>query len=265
MISFSPIWAIVLRHVRLYRHDINLLLVLLYWPILDIVTWGFLGSWIQQTSGTAEFQNYEAIALLGILLWQVVGRGGNIIALGFAEELWQNNIINLFSLPLRIVEWIWGIVLLYAIAIGITISCCMLLIYGLYDVSMWYMFSSFMIFLPPLFFCGIWLGFICLQIMVFRGKRGTELGFVAVWFMLPFSGAYYPIEVLPAWGQMISACLPMSYVFTGMRAYLMHQQDPTAYLIKGYILAITYAALAIAGFVYLFNRAKVKGLARLPD
>jgi ABC-2 type transport system permease protein len=265
MIAFSPIWAVVLRHVHLYRHDINLLLMLLYWPILDILTWGFLGSWIQHASGEPEFQNYEAIALLGILLWQVVGRGGNIIAITFAEELWQNNMVNLFSLPLRIAEWICGIILLYAITIGITIGCCMLLIYSLYDVSMWYMVSSFMIFLPPLFICGIWLGFTCLHIMVLRGKRGTELGFVAIWFMLPFSGAYYPIEVLPAWGQMLSAALPMSYVFQGMRAYLMHQQDPTSYLIKGYLLSIIYAAIAIILFAYLFNRSKVKGLARLSD
>jgi hypothetical protein len=45
----------------------------------------------------------------------------------------------------------------------------------------------------------------------------------------------------------------------------MHQQDPTAYLIKGYILAIGYATIAIVGFVYLFNRAKRRGLARLSD
>ncbi len=264
MISLSPIWAIVLRHTRLYRHDVNLLLVLLYWPILDILTWGFLGSWIQQ-SGSSEFKNYEAIALLSILLWQIIGRGGNIIAIAFAEELWQNNIVNLFSLPLRTIEWICGVILLYAIMMGITTACCMLLVYCLYSVSMWFMLSSFILFLPPLFFAGIWLGFTCLQIMVLRGKRGTELGFVAIWFMLPFSGAYYPIEVLPAWGQTLSSCLPMSYVFQGMRAYLIHEQDPISYLTKGYVLGIIYALLAIAGFIYFFEQTKLKGLARLSD
>jgi len=265
MINISAIWAIVLRHIRLYRHDINWMLSILYWPILDILTWGFLGAWIQQSSDIAELQNYKAIALLGILLWQVIGRGGNIIAIAFAEELWQNNIINLFSLPLRITEWICGVIVLYALTIGITIGCCMIVIYCLYDVSLWYMLSALTLFLPPLFFSGIWLGFTCLQIMVLRGKRGTELGFVVIWFLLPFSGAYYPIEVLPAWGQWLSKLLPMSYVFQGMRAYLIHQQDPTSYLVTGYALGIAYASIAMILFAYLFNRSKVKGLARLSD
>ena len=101
--------------------------------------------------------------------------------------------------------------------------------------------------------------------MVLLGKRGVELGFVAVWFLLPFSGAYYPIEVLPAWGQKVSAFLPMSYVFQSLRAYVMHQQDPTSNLIKGYALSILYATIAILLFVYCFNHAKQKGLARLTD
>src|SRR6266498_3746127 len=73
MISFTPIWAIVLRHIRLWKRDINFLLGGFYWPVLDIIIWGFLGAWIQQ-SQTAQFHNYEVAALLGILLWQVIGR-----------------------------------------------------------------------------------------------------------------------------------------------------------------------------------------------
>ena len=124
---------------------------------------------------------------------------------------------------------------------------------------------NFFLFFPPLFLCGIWLGFTCLQIIVLLGKRGMELGFITIWFLLPFSGAYYPIEILPSWGQTLSGLFPMSYIFTGMRLYVGNQQDPTLYLIKGYILSILYAASAILLFIYLFNYSKQKGLARLSD
>jgi ABC-2 type transport system permease protein len=180
-----------------------------------------------------------------------------------SEELWSNNVVNLFSLPLRTAEWIGGIILFYAIMMAITTITCMLVVFMLYDVSIWYVVSTFFIFLPPLFFSGIWMGFTCLQIVVTLGKRGIELGSVVGWFLLPFSGVYYPVEVLPHWGQMISAYLPMSYVFQGMRGYVMHQQDPTPYLIKGYALGILYALGAVLLFVYCFNRSKQKGLARL--
>jgi ABC-2 type transport system permease protein len=264
MISFAPIWALVLRHTRLWKRDLNFLLAGFYWPLLDIVIWGFLGSWIAQ-SQMVEFQHYKVAALLGILLWQIVGRGCNIMAFVFCEELWSQNVVTLFSLPLRTVEWMLGTVLFYAIMISMTSVFCMFVIVLLYDVAFWYLFKTFLLFALPLFFSGIWIGFMALQILVMLGKRCLELAFVVGWFLLPFSGAFYPIEILPWWGQMLSSCLPMSYVFTGMREYVMHQQDPTSYLIKGCVLSILYALCSSMLFVYCFNRSKQKGLARLAD
>lgn len=183
----------------------------------------------------------------------------------FCEELWNHNVINLFSLPLRTIEWILGVVIFYTMMMGMTTIFCMLVISALYNVSMWNLLSTFLIFVPPLFFSSIWLGFTGLQITVMLGKRGVELGYVIGWFLAPFSGAFYPTEILPSWAQTISAFLPMSYAFKGMRGYLMYEQDPTVYLIKGYIMSILYAASAVLLFIYCFNQSKRNGLARLTD
>lgn len=264
MISWSPIWAVTLRHLRLYRRDPNLPLMVLYWPLLDILTWGFLGAWIQQ-SGISQFQNYELVALLGVLLWQIAGRGANAISFALCEEIWQNNVINLFSLPLRMSEWIMGTICYFTLmvtAVGLTSVLC---IYAFYDLPLGELLYNYLLFFPPLYLCGIWLGFTCLQIIILAGKRGIELAFVVIWFLLPFSGAYYPMEVLPAWGQHLGALFPMSYIFTGMRNYLMHGYNPSMNLLKGYVLSIAYAIAAILLFIYLFNRSKQKGLARLTD
>lgn len=262
MISLISIWAVVLKHLRLWRNDLNYILAGFYWPILDIMIWGFLGSWIQQAQ---TFNNYEAAALLGILLWQLIGRGCNIMVFAFVEEIWSNNIVNLFSMPLRISEWMLAIVCLNAILMSLTSLFCMFVIYFLYKVSLWYLFTTFLLFAPPLFFSCIWIGFSCLPVIVMFGKRGIEVAYVIGWFFAPFSGAYYPLEVLPAWAQTLSRCIPMSYIFKGMREYVMHEQDPTRYLLIGYALSITYAILAILLFVYCFNQSKRYGLARLVD
>ena len=264
MISFASVWAIVLRLARVWRRDVNLLLAGFYWPLLDILVWGFLGSWVAQ-GGIAQYPNYKATVLLGILLWGLVGRGSNLMGFSFCEELWSNNIVNLFSLPLRITEWMIGIVLFYLIIISITSAFSMIVIALVHDVNLFDILPIFLMFAPPLLFSGIWLGFTCLQVCVTLGKRGVELGFVVGWFLMPFCGAYYPVDVLPVWGQKISACLPMSYVFKAMREYLMHQQDPTSNLIIGYVLSIIYATSAALIFVYCFNRSKRRGLARLAD
>lgn len=139
----------------------------------------------------------------------------------------------------------------------------LIFIYLLYNVSLASLISNYFLFAPPLWFSSIWIAFTCLQIIAVVGKRGVELGFIFGWILLPFSGAYYPIDVLPAWARAFSKVLPMSYVFTGMRDYVMKQQDPIANLIIGYVLSILYAICALMLFVYFFNRAKRKGLAQL--
>lgn len=264
MISWSPIWAVTLRHLRLYRRDPNLPFMVLYWPLLDILTWGFLGAWVQQ-SGITEFHNYELVALLGVLLWQVAGRGATPIAFTMCEEIWQNNVINIFSLPLRMIEWILGTICYFTFMVAAVGLASILCIYAFYELPLSTLLYNYFLFFPPLYFCGIWLGFTCLQIIILTGKRGIELAFVVIWFLLPFSGAYYPMEVLPDWGQRLGALFPMSYVFTGMRNHLMHGHNPGINLLKGYVLSIGYAIGAILLFIYLFNRAKHKGLTRLTD
>ncbi len=264
MISFASIWAVVLRHTRVWRHDLNPLLASFYWPLLDIMMWGFLGAWIAQ-SGNSELHNYQSVALLAVLLWQVVGRGSNFMVSSFTEELYANNIVNLFTLPLRISEWMCGIVLFYVIGISITSLICIGAISVFFDLSVGHLLSTFFIFLPPLFFSCIWIGFSCLSIVVAWGKRSVELAWVISWFLMPFSGAYYPVEVLPAWAQNVSSYIPFAYVFQGMRGYVMHDQDPTPYLVKAYVLSVLYAACAVVLFIYCFNRSKKNGLARLAD
>ncbi len=264
MISLSSIWVVVLRHLHVWRRDPNLILAGLYWPVLDILIWGFLGSMMQQPGGVA-FEDYKATALLGILLWQVFARGSILTVTTIAEELCFYNVINLFSLPLLTVEWITGSLFFSFIITSFIAACCMLLIVMLYGIPLWHTLSTFIIFLPPLFFSSIWLAFTCLQIVISKGKQGVEFGFIGACFLATFSGAYYPPSVLPAWGQTLSTFLPMSYVFEGMRGYLMRGNDPTPFLIKGYIMSITYAAAAVGLFIYRFNRSRQKGLARLTD
>jgi ABC-2 type transport system permease protein len=264
MISFPSIWAITLRHSRLLMRDTNLKLAHFYWPLLDVLIWGFLGSWIQKMQGSPS-HNYEAIALLGILLWQTAARSSIVTMQAFLEELWAQNLINLFSLPMSLAEWILGVMLYNGIMSIVTVFYCVGLIFLLYKLSIWYLLSTFLIFAPPLFISGLCIGFACLCCIAYLGKRAQELGFVFAWFFAPFSTAFYPMEVLPPWAQAISYCLPMSHVFMGMRKYLIEHQDPTPYLIKGYAMSCGYATIAVVLFVFLFQKSKQKGLARLSD
>ena len=261
--KFSSVWAIVLRHTRLWMRDLNLIMVTLYWPFLDVLIWGFLGAWMQKIQTTG--QNFEIVFLLGILLWQVVARTACWVAASFDEEIQAGNLINLFTLPLHISEWIAGIVLFSSMLTLATAIYCIGLMMCFYSISFWQMLSMFIMFAPPLFICGIWLGFLGLQVLVSCGKRGREVIYIFAWAAAPFCSAFYPREVLPHWAQIISYCLPMSYIFEAMRSYLLRGTNPWPAVFLGLIMALIYAGSAIIIFIHLFNKSKQKGLARLSD
>jgi len=264
MPSLNAIWAIYLRHYRLLVRDANLLLATFYWPLLDILIWGFLGSWIQRIQ-SGGLEQYEVIALLGIVLWQTTCRSAIVTAGAFVEELWSRNILNLLSLPISLFEWIAGITLYNFILSCATSAYCMLLIFLIYHFPMWSFISSFCLFAFPLFLSGLWLGFMCLYLVTILGKRSHELAYVLAWFFAPFSTAFYPKEILPEWAQTVSAFLPMSYIFEGMRAYLIQGANPTIPILKALIMSSAYLTIAIFIFRYGFNKSKNKGLARLAD
>jgi ABC-2 type transport system permease protein len=264
MLSFHAIIALALRHARLLRRDANYLLSMFYWPLLDVLIWGFLGSYIQnvQTNG---YQNYTAVALLCIILWRTTSTSAIVTARAFVEELWSHNLINIVSLPLTLTEWFAGITLYNTLMSCATAVYCTLLIMFFYGLSPALIFGKFVLFAPPLFLSGLALGTLCLAIIAYCGKRAEELLYVFAWFFAPFSAAFYPREILPGWAQMISDALPMSYIFTGLRVSMLSEGDPTPYLIKGYLMAIAYLIIALLAFVFAFHKSKNRGLARLSD
>jgi ABC-2 type transport system permease protein len=262
MVSMQSIWALTLRYLHLFFHDTNVKISTFYWPFLDIVLWGFLGSWMQSAQANSLF-DFQAVTLLCIVLWQVTVRSAQFIFRCFLEELWTRNLVNMFSLPMSLGEWIVSLVLYSGIMTLMTVIFCTALMVLLYGISFWYIFSALLLFVPPLFISGVWLGIMCLQSLAYFGKRADEIGWVLTWFFAPFSGAFYPLYVLPAWAQTVSRYLPMGYAIDGMRNYLMLQKDPIPYVIKAYLMSIAYTAISIAIFVWLFNRAKQRGLVRL--
>lgn len=262
MVSLRSIWGLTRRYLLLFFHDTNVKISTFYWPFLDIVLWGFLGSWIQSTQVNSTV-NYQAIALLCIVLWQITARSAQFLFRCFLEELWTRNLVNMFSLPISLPEWIASLIIYSGVMSLITAVFCMLLMVVLYSMPFWHICFTALLFAPPLFISGIWIGMICLQSLAYFGKRADEIGWVLSWFFAPFSGAFYPLEVLPAWAQTVSAWLPMGYAIDGMRHYLMTQEIPWKSIFIAYAMSMLYAGIATLIFAWLFNRAKQRGLVRL--
>jgi len=216
--SAQRIWALVMRHIYIWKSSVMRLIDSIYWPAVQMVMWGFMTQYLlPQASFVAQA---AGVLLSGLLLWEVVVRGNLSLSIAFLEEMWSRNLGHLFVSPIR--SW--------EMATGIIIAALLRTLLGLVPVSLmaWAFFgySIYSLGLPLVAFFAIlqmfsWSIGLAMSGMIMRvGQSAESFAWAAVFILMPVSGVYYPVSVLPHWMQVISLALPPTYVFEGMRAIL---------------------------------------------
>src|SRR5213592_4724474 len=107
----------VLRYWYLLMSSWPRLLELLYWPALQVITWGFLQFYIAQN---ANFFARAGGTLIGaVILWDILFRGQLGFSISFLEEMWARNIGNLMMSPLRPIEFLLSLMIMSLIRLMI--------------------------------------------------------------------------------------------------------------------------------------------------
>jgi ABC-2 type transport system permease protein len=108
-LGFAPvdrlrrIGAILLRHLYLMRSSWLRVFDLAYWPLMQMILWGFINSFLATQSSWVL--RAGGILIGAILLWDVLVRGQFGLTLSLLEEMWSRNFANLFVSPLRPAEY----------------------------------------------------------------------------------------------------------------------------------------------------------------
>jgi ABC-2 type transport system permease protein len=254
------IWTIVLRHLYAFKHDLGRLTDSFYWPVMDIVIWGLTSRWETMTSTVA---NLTLIVLTGLVFWQIVWRANYEISVNLLEEFWNQNLINLFSTPLTLGEWMVGMIIVSVIKMILTIIVGIGFVWILYSLNIFAVGWMFLPFMASLMMSGWFMGFLGASIIIYWGQKVQTIAWVTGFLFAPFSAVYYPLSVLPGWIQSISLTLPMTYVFEGMRSILMTGSMPIEMLVKSFALNILYLVLSMWLFAFMFEKSRAKGFSRL--
>ncbi len=256
--SARRVAAILLRQFYLLRGSPQRIVPLFAWAAIDIVLWGFITRYLNSV-GQPGF-NFVPLLLGAVLLWDFLTRVMQGVTMAFFEDVWSRNFLNFFATPLRISEYLAGIV-----ATGVATS-----LFGL--VSMlalaWLAFGlSFLSygaamapFLGVLFLTGMALGITGAAIVLRLGPASEWLIWPIPTLVSPFAGVFYPVSILPVWMQVVSKALPPSYVFEGMRAVVAGKSVPWDRLLLGGGLAVAYVGLACLFFSRVYRRAIRTGL-----
>lgn len=260
MISSTRISAVFLRYTYLFRHSVDRICDAIYWPIMDLILWGLTTKWISASGG--DIPNILLIMLTAIVFWQIVWRANYEVSVNLLEEFWNYNLVNLFSSPLRPVEWACGVMLVGAVKTLLTIIVGVLASWMLYSLNIFAVGLYFIPFLVSLIIFGWSLGFVASAFIIYFGPRIQALAWAMGFLLAPFSAVYYPLSVLPEWAQVLGAALPTTYVFEGMRAILADGVMPRNTLLISAVLNLLYLMLAIKFFLFMFDKSLDKGLAR---
>ena len=250
--------AVVLRHLYLLRGSPARVFPLFVWVGIDMVLWGFLTRWL----GSAGAFRFDLLTVLlgAVLLWDFQARVMHGVATAFFEDVWARNFLNFFASPLRLSEYLAGLVL-SSVATSLLGLAVMLLVavplFGLSFAPYGLLLGAFFL---VLFLFGIALGIAGVAVVL-------RLGPAAEWFiwpvpamLAPFACVFYPLAVLPAWMRPVALLLPPTHVFEGMRAVIAGEPAPVAALAGGALLALACVALAGWAFAGVYRHAVRTGL-----
>jgi ABC-2 type transport system permease protein len=257
-VNGARVAAIVLRQIYLLRGSPQRVLPLFAWVAIDVVLWGFISRYLNAVAH-AGF-NFMSALLGAVLLWDFLTRVMQGVTMAFFEDVWSRNFLNFFATPLRISEYLAGLVVTGVGTSLLGLAVMLVLAWAAFGLSFLSLGAALAPFLMVLFLTGIALGVTGAAIVLRLGPASEWLIWPIPTLVAPFAGVFYPISVLPAWMRAVSRLLPPSYVFEAMRAVVAGRPAPWDRLALGGGLALGYVVLACLFFASVYRYAIRTGL-----
>ncbi|MCL4379902.1 ABC transporter permease [Candidatus Dependentiae bacterium] len=259
--KWNRIWAMIYRNLLAERRNLLRIADFFYWPALDIIIWGFMGTWMESTS---RYTTHVTLMLLAALvLWQVVMRASYEISVSLVEELWNRSLINLFATPLTMGEWIIAMMIIGIIKSTALLAFGAAVVYLFYGVNIFVLGPVLWMMLAILIIFGWTIGFMSGALIIYWGQRVQSLPWFLAFIFMPLSAVYFPLTVLPPWLQTICRLLPASYIFEQLRSYVATGLYDARALAIAALLAISYLIAVLAIYFRLFAASLRSGLSRL--
>ena len=258
--NFSPrrIGAMALRYLFLLRRSWTRIVELAYWPIMQMILWGFMTKFL--LNNDSGILKAAGILIAAVLLWDVMFRGNIGVAISFLEEMWSRNLAQLFASPLRPYEWALSLLTVSLVRTLIGVLPAAILASPLYSYSIFEMGLPLIAFFVNLLLFGSSVGLAVSALILRYGLGAESLAWDGIFAVAPISGIYYPIATLPDWLQPVAWSLPSAPVFEGMRAVLAKGIFQTDLFYHAVLLNFAYMAAGMTIFLRVFRIARNKGL-----
>jgi ABC-2 type transport system permease protein len=257
--TYSPrrVAALLLRHWYLLRSSWPRLAELIYWPAVQMFTWGFLQLYIEENA--SFFAHASGLFIGAVLLWNILFSSQLGFSLSFLEEVHSRNLGNLLMSPLRTGELITALMMVSIVKLAIGIVPVGLLAVAFFGLKLYGLGLALTAFFANLILTSWSVGLVVSGLVLRNGLGARTFMFGIMFMLLPMTCVYYPVAVLPEFLRDIAWMLPPTYVFEGMRALLIEHIFRSELMLEALALNSVFMAAAVVAFLRLIDSAREHG------
>lgn len=256
-VSAYRIAAMVERYWYLLRSSWPRLLEIIYWPAVQMLTWGFLQLYVAQTD--SFFARAGGTFIGAVLLWDILFRGQLGFSVSFLEEMWSRNLANLMMSPLRPAEFIAALMIMSVVRLLIGMIPVSLLAIAFFGFNLYGLGLALAAFFANLILTSWAVGIFVSGLVLRNGLGAENLAWTIMFIFLPLACVYYPVSVLPPFLQYVAWALPPTYVFEGMRALLIEHVFRADLMLQAFALNVVFFAAGALAFLRLLDSARRNG------
>jgi ABC-2 type transport system permease protein len=258
-LAFSPqrVSAMMLRYWYLLRSSWPRLLDLIYWPAVQMITWGFLQYYIATNAGF--FARAGGTFIGAVLLWDILFRGQLGFSISFLEEMWSRNMGNLMMSPLRPFEFIAALMAMSLVRLAVGAVPVTFLAIAFFGFNLYGLGFALVAFFLNLMLTSWAIGIFVSGLILRNGMGAENLAWSIMFLFMPLTCVYYPVTTLPVWLQPVAWALPPTYVFEGMRALLIDKVFRADLMLDALALNAVFFAVGVFAFLKLLQSARRHG------
>ncbi|MEX0752488.1 MAG: ABC transporter permease [Xanthobacteraceae bacterium] len=256
--SWRRVGTMVLRYWYLLRSSWPRQLELIYWPLVQVMTWGLIQIYIGQHSGF--FARAGGTLIGAMLLWEILFRGQVGFSVSFLEEMWARNLGNLMMSPLRPTEFVAALMTMSLMRLVLGIVPVSLVAIVFFGFNLYGFGLALAAFFANLILTSWAIGILISGLLLRHGLGAESLAWTVTFVLLPLACVYYPVSVLPDWLQPVAWMLPPTYVFEGMRALVIDHVFRADLMLSALALNIVFFGAAVVAFLRLVESARRQGM-----
>jgi ABC-2 type transport system permease protein len=228
-----------------------------FFPIIDILVFGFLATYINRADGSSSL---AATILGGIIFWTLLYNIQRDVPFSLLDDAWSRNIFNFYASPIKLSEIIIGTLCLSMLKALISTIVVVLFASGMFNFNLFGIGPVLAFYVLNIFIFGWAFGFFTSGIVLRFGTKAQAVAWSLVLVIYPFTGALYPISVLPKWMAYVAQLFPVSYIFEGVRNFFLYGTNLTQNsAIVILTLNIIYLAAGLIYYVRGHQKAKSRG------